>query len=129
MPPDLAQGALLAGLKVLVVEDEMLIAMDLEEMLERSGAQVLGPLATVAEALDLLGTERLDVALLDVNLKDGIVTRLAEALRSRSIPYVISTAYNGSDLVGLEALAHAPKIGKPAREQQLISALAKASNR
>ena len=115
--------------KVLVVEDEMLIAMDLEEMLERGGAQVLGPVPTVTEALKLLRIERIDVALLDVHLRDGIVTPLAEALRSQNIPYVISTAYNGADLARLEALADAPKVGKPAGEQHLILALAKASNR
>jgi CheY-like chemotaxis protein len=128
MRPDPTQGAPLSGLTVLVVEDEMLIAMDLEGMLERAGAQVLGPVATVKKALHLLQTQRIDVALLDVHLRDGMVMPLAEALQSRNIPYVISTAYNGADLAGLEALADAPKVGKPAREQGLISALAKAAS-
>jgi CheY-like chemotaxis protein len=128
MRPDLTQGAPLCGLKVLVVEDEMLIAIDIEDILRRGGAQVLGPVPTVRQGLHLLQTEPLDVALLDVHLRDGLVTRLAEALRSRSIPYVVSTAYNEADLAGIEVLADVPKVGKPAREQHLVVALAKAAN-
>jgi CheY-like chemotaxis protein len=63
------------GLMVLVVEDEFLIAMDLEAMLRGHGWRVLGPAATVAEALRLLdGGETPDVALLDVNLRGRTVS-------------------------------------------------------
>ena len=69
-----ASGAQPDGPAVLVVEDEFLIAMDLECLLERNGWRVLGPAATVKEALRLLDGETPDVALLDVNLRGEMVT-------------------------------------------------------
>ena len=75
------------GLVVLVVEDEFLIAMDLEAMLRDHGWRVLGPAATVAEALHLLEDgEMPDVALLDVNLRGETVVPVAEVLRERGEP-------------------------------------------
>src|SRR5215212_8822543 len=70
------------GRLVLVVEDEFLIAMDLELLLRRHGWRVLGPAATVAEALRLLADERPDVALLDLNLRGELATPVAEELRA-----------------------------------------------
>lgn len=129
MRPDPPQDAPLVGLIVLVVEDEFLVAMDLEAMLERLGAQVLGPAATVHAALQLLETVRPDVALLDVHVKDGLVTPVAEALRSQSIPYVLASAYSAADFVGIDALAEATNVGKITHERHLISALNQASKR
>ena len=129
MRPDPPQDAPLRGLIVLVVEDEFLIAMDLEAMLERLGAQVLGPAATVHAAFRLLETLRPDVALLDVHLKDGLVTPVAEALRSRSIPYALASAYSAADFVGIEALADATNVGKITHERDLIAALNQANQR
>ena len=129
MRPDPPQDAPLLGLTVLVVEDEFLIAMDLEAMLERLGAKVLGPAPTVHAALRLLETLRPDVALLDVHLKDGLVTPVAEALRSQSIPYALASAYSATDFVGIDALAEATNVGKITHERDLISALNQAIKR
>jgi two-component SAPR family response regulator len=129
MPPDPPEDFWLRGLTVLIVEDEFLIAMNLEAMLEQHGANILGPAATVTAALRLLETERPDIALLDVHLRDGLVTPVAEALRSMNIPYVLATAYSASDFMGDETLANAPNVGKLAGEQALISALNEASKR
>lgn len=118
-----ADASSLRGLMVMIVEDEFLIAMDLEATLLRHDAVVIGPVATVMEALRLLETERPDLALLDVHLKDGLVTPVAEALRRRNIPYVIASAYSDSDFAGRDALANVPSIGKPAREKDLVTAL------
>ena len=86
---------------VLVVEDEFLLALDLELVLERHGFRVLGPTATVAQALRLLEDgEPPDVALLDVNLKGEMVTPVAEALRARGVPFVLASAYDGHKLGG-----------------------------
>jgi DNA-binding NarL/FixJ family response regulator len=127
MRPDPPQDAPLRGLIIMIVEDEFLIAMNLEALLETYGARILGPAATVTEALHLLETESPDVALLDVHLRDGLVTPVAEALRTRSIPYVLASAYSASDFASHEALANVPNIGKLTREQDLISALTQAS--
>jgi CheY-like chemotaxis protein len=126
MRPDPPQDAPLCGLIVMVVEDELLIAMNLEALLEDFGARILGPAATVKEALRLLETERPDVALLDVHLRDGLVTPVAEALRARTIPYVLASAYSASDFAGNEVLATAPNIGKLARDEDLVTALDRA---
>ena len=116
-PPD--------GRLVLVVEDEFLIAMDLERLLRRHGWRVLGPAATVDQALRLLRDgETPDVALLDVNLRGELVTPVAAELRARGVPFVLASAY---DRLGqAAALAGALNVGKPTDERRLLLALARA---
>jgi CheY-like chemotaxis protein len=114
------------GPLVLVVEDEFLLAMDLALLLERHGWRVLGPAATVAQALHLLdGGSPPAVALLDVNLRGELVTPVAAALRARGVPFVLASAYDRLDLVA-PALAGAPNVGKPTDEARLLAALARA---
>jgi CheY-like chemotaxis protein len=114
------------GLVVLVVEDEFLIAMDLEAMLREHGWRVLGPAATVATALSLLEDgEMPDVALLDVNLRGETVVPVAEVLRERGVPIVLASAYNHAASMA-DVLAGAPNIGKPTREHHLLAALKRA---
>lgn len=81
----------LINTRVLVVEDNMLVAMDLIAGLEDVGAQVLGPFARVNDALAQLDGQSVDGAILDVNLLDGLVTPLAEYLIERKIPVVFCT--------------------------------------
>ncbi len=78
--------------RVLIVEDELLIAMDLAWTVQDAGGHVVGPVASVKEALGLAKNERLDGAILDVSLSDGEVTPVAEALAERRIPVVMHTA-------------------------------------
>jgi two-component system, response regulator PdtaR len=111
---------------VLLVEDEFLIALDLKLLLEREGWCVFGPAATVEEALGLLDDEMPAVALLDVTLRDGTVTRVAEALRAQNVPFVVASAYDRPELVGGEILSGAPNVGKPTEERRLLAALAQA---
>ena len=109
---------------VLLVEDQFLIAIDLSLLLERSGWHVLGPAATVDEALHLVDDERPAVALLDVSLKGGAtVTPVAEALRARNVPFVVASAHSRPELVGGEVLAGAPNVGKPTEERRLLAVL------
>ena len=116
-------------LVVLVVEDEFLLALDLELILERHGFRVLGPAATVAEALRLLEQGATpDVALLDVNLKGETVTPVAEALRARGVPFVLASAYDRAQL-SAAVLVAAPNVGKPTSERHLLAALAQAVGR
>jgi DNA-binding NtrC family response regulator len=83
---------MLSGSRVLVVEDEPIVAEDLRHILTEAEAVVIGPLSTVTEARKLLkdGTA-VDAALLDVNLRDGPVIPLLEALRAKGIPTVVYT--------------------------------------
>jgi DNA-binding response OmpR family regulator len=115
------------GPLVLVVEDEALIALDLELLLGRHGWRVLGPAATVAQALRLLegGGEVPAVALLDANLRGEPATPVAERLRALRVPFVVASAYDGARLAAL-GLGGAPAVGKPARERVLLAALARA---
>ena len=117
------------GRLVLVVEDEFLIAMYLEVLLERHGWRVLGPAASVAEALRLLDDGSApDVALLDVNLRGELVAPVAEALENRGVPFVLASAYDRPDRMA-EALAGAANVGKPFDEERLLAALAHAVER
>jgi CheY-like chemotaxis protein len=86
------------GPLVLVVEDEFLLALELELLLGRHGYRVLGPASTVAEALRLLEGATPDAALLDVNLRGEMVTPVAEALRALAVPFVLASAYDQPDL-------------------------------
>jgi CheY-like chemotaxis protein len=85
----------LSGWRVLLVEDEFLIAEDLASVLSAAGATVVGPAYTVAGALSLIESgDALDGAVLDVNLKGEAVFPVADALLSRSIPFVFTTGYD-----------------------------------
>ena len=109
---------------ILIVEDELFIAMELEIMLEGHGWRVMGPVATVQGALRLLAEELPSVALLDVNLGHELVTPLAEWLKAQEVPFAIASAYEKPGQFGA-ILAGAPKVGKPTRERDLLAVLAK----
>jgi CheY-like chemotaxis protein len=89
----------LAGRRLLVVEDEMFVAMMIEDLLMDLGCEVVGPAASVAEALALAGGALLDGALLDVNLGAETVFPVAEALQRAQVPYVFVTGYGQSGLI------------------------------
>ena len=109
----------LAGGRVLIVEDELLLAMDYEEMLRREGFAVLGPVGRQASALALLETERPDVTILDVNLAGERSTDVAEALAARAVPFVIVSGYAERTLHE-PVLRNAPRLDKPVKAQELL---------
>ena len=85
----------LIGRRILVVEDDYLIAGELVESLEELGASVAGPAPSATEALALMEREaRLDAAVLDVNLGSQDVFPVADALQQRGIPFVFATGYD-----------------------------------
>jgi CheY-like chemotaxis protein len=89
----------LEGRRLLVVEDEYFLAEDLARRIERAGARVVGPVGTVDDALDLIeGTQRLDGALLDINLRGEMAYPVADALHERGIPFVFTTGYDGTTI-------------------------------
>ncbi len=83
----------LAGVKVLVVEDELLVAMLIEETLVDHGCQVVGPFTTVGTALAAARDVQADLALLDVNLRGERVYPVAEVLEGRQIPFLLLSGY------------------------------------
>ncbi|CAN5409277.1 response regulator [soil metagenome] len=89
----------LAGRKILVVEDESLVAMLLETILEDMGCETIGPISTIDEALTLLaGNPEIDGALLDVNVAGREIFPVAAELRARGVPFVFSTGYGEGGL-------------------------------
>jgi CheY-like chemotaxis protein len=113
----------LAGKRILIVEDEFLIAAAAAEMLAEAGAITVGPAGAVAEALSLAKNEQIDAALLDVNLQGERSDAVAEALRAAGVPFVIATGY-GSGSRG--RASDVPVIDKPYSQQQLTEALIRA---
>ena len=87
-----------AGRRVLVVEDEALVAMLLETILEDMGCVAVGPAATVDEGLRMAADEAVDAALLDVNVAGRQVFPVAQALKDRGVPFVFSTGYGEGGL-------------------------------
>jgi DNA-binding NarL/FixJ family response regulator len=81
----------LDGRRVLVLEDEPFIALDVADAVAHAGGMVIGPATTVAEALALIGRADLDAAILDFNLPDGDARHVIRALRGRAIPFVLHT--------------------------------------
>ena len=108
---------------VMVVEDEFLIAMDLQAILEEHGYRVIGPAAAVGQALRLLDLDRPDAALLDVHLRGDIVTPVADALRRAEVPFLLSSAYGAAELAHRGFDTAARTLGKPVEPQRLLAAL------
>src|SRR3954469_2931819 len=100
------------GRRVLVVEDEYIVALDLEDTLRALGCEVLGPVASVARALALLALERPDAVTLDLDLLDGLAVPVAELLASMGVPFVVVSAY-GAGSVDHPVLKQAPRLSKP----------------
>ncbi|GGD20953.1 response regulator [Aureimonas glaciei] len=88
------EGDTLGGLRVFLVEDESLVAMQLEDMVEDLGGECVGLAMKLSRALDMLeGIAAIDVAILDVNLGGDKVYPVAERLRQRAVPIVFATGY------------------------------------
>ncbi|MBE7218495.1 MAG: response regulator [Caulobacteraceae bacterium] len=101
----------LDGVRVLVVEDEALVAMLLEDMLGDLGAIVTATTGTVEEAVAKVRTGGLDVAILDVNLGAQSSAPVAEALKAANTPFVFATGYGESGVP--EAFRGRPALQKP----------------
>jgi DNA-binding response OmpR family regulator len=111
----------LDGLKVLVVEDEFLVATLIEDMLESAGCVVSGPIPRVAEALEAIDRGTYDAAILDVNLGGDRVDPVADALSRRKVPFAFVTGYGTSALPG--AYANRPRLCKPFKIADLLGTL------
>ncbi len=108
---------------ILVVEDELVVALDLAATLRDGGFQVLGPVTTVPAALQLLAQQRPDAAVLDVNLRNDLVTPVAHAQRAMHVPFVVVSAYSRAALQSDEVLSGAPKLDKPVLPSELVNAV------
>lgn len=111
----------ISGWRLLVVEDEYLIAMLLEDMLVELDCVVSGVAANPAQALALLETTEIDAAVLDVNLDGTDSFGIAAALREREKPFIFATGYGASRVV--PEFAGTPVVQKPYRMEELARAL------
>jgi PAS domain S-box-containing protein len=116
-----AGPANLKGARVLIVEDAVLLAMELESGLAEAGAEVIGPAYELEEALALLD-QPIDAAVLDANLNGHSVSPVAEALSQRKVPFVFATGYG--DAGGAPGGFDAPVIRKPYDVTQVAAAVA-----
>ena len=120
-----AGAAALRGCRILVVEDEYIIAEAIVEVLSAAGAEALGPAPAVRNAMHLIATEdRIDGALLDVNLSNEAVWPVVDALISREVPMVLTTGYDAGLFPPM--YSHLPRCEKPATGQHLARTLARA---
>lgn len=113
----------LKGLRVLVVEDQSLVAMEIEHILTDRGCKVVGPASTVEAALRWVKTRQIDGALLDVNLQGKDVLRVAEELEKRGTPFILVTGYP-SRATDVPIMRAARRIKKPFVPNDLVAAMA-----
>lgn len=112
----------LAGRHILLVEDDFFIADDFAATFEGAGATVVGPAATLPQALDLIArTERIDGAVLDINLQGEMAYALADALRARGVPVIFASGYDRGTIP--ERYADVPLCEKPVDPTQCAKAM------
>ncbi len=109
-------------LRILVVEDDFLLALRLETLLGDAGYDVVGPAARLDQALTLIENEPVDAAILDVNLNGTLVFPLADALARQGAPFLFLTAYS-DDHVYPKHLRGRPRLGKPQGDNGILLAL------
>ena len=109
--------------RILVVEDDLLVATLLAEILESVGWQVVGPVAHLATALDAAASEDFDAAVLDVNLRGQAVYPVAEVLDARRVPFAFVTSCSREALPPL--FCRRPHLGKPFAARELIGEVAR----
>lgn len=107
----------LAGLRILVVEDEMMVAMLIEDFLEEFGCTIVGPVGSISEAIRLAATEGIDGAMLDMNIDGQPIYPVAEELAHREIPFIFVSGYDAEHFQG--EYKTRPKLSKPFRRLDL----------
>jgi len=110
----------LAAKRILIVEDEPILAMALEDMLADLGCEVVGPASRLEPALRLAREAALDAAILDINLHGETSHPVADLLRARSIPILFATGYGSACGIGYEDV---PVLPKPYRQDRLFALL------
>jgi DNA-binding response OmpR family regulator len=111
----------LAVIRVLVVEDEALLALDIADQLRDAGLEVVGPATSVGEALKLVGGTGCDIAILDVNLGSETAGPIARELRARGTPFVVLSGYSSAQHP--PEFHGAPLLSKPTRPADLVTLL------
>ena len=109
------------SIRVLVVDDEALIALDVAQQLTDAGYEIIGPATTVAGALELLKKHGCDAAVLDARLGDETSEVIAQQLQLIGKPFVVLSGYSSEHLTS--TFGNAPLLSKPPRGKSLLAAL------
>src|SRR5579871_2999865 len=118
-----SRNARLNGSRILVVEDEFIIAMEIQGSLEEAGATVVGPAYTVESALAMLDHETISAAIVDLRLGRDSATPVAAALAERHIPFVFYTGQPPGDPIRC-AWPETGVLAKPASGEEIVQAIA-----
>ena len=121
----IANGRPLEGAKVLVAEDEAILALDMMQILMQAGARVVGPAVSLERALQLAADPGLNCGVLDVRLEDELVFPAAEVLRQRGVGVIFYTAQNNIESISRD-WPKAMVVSKPASAQTLTRVVAQA---
>ena len=119
-----AAEARIRARRVLLVEDEMMVAMLVEDMLSDFDCEIVGPLARIEDAVAAAKEGGVDIAILDVNLNGKETYPVADELAAQGIPFVFATGYGAGGL--REAYQNRPTLQKPFQQNDLVRALASA---
>lgn len=109
--------------RVLLVEDEYFIAVEVMKALESAGIATVGPTGSVTEALRMIESGPIDAAILDISLHSQPVYPLADELEARNVPYVFATGYGEQAIP--KRFRHVPRFEKPLDLEQLVKAVAR----
>ena len=113
---------LLVGARVLVLEDEFFIADDMARALRERGAEPVGPVSTIEQAEALVASERVDAAILDLNLRGQMASDFVRRLVRSELPCLIVSGYDENALP--QAVRDVPRMEKPVSPASVVSTLA-----
>jgi two-component SAPR family response regulator len=111
----------LAGKRILIVEDEIIVALDLANKITAEGAKAVGAVSTVNAALDVIANTELDGVILDIKLREEMAFPVADVLAVRHIPFVFMTALDAGDIPSRHA--NIRRVQKPAGTEVICRAL------
>lgn len=112
----------LVGRRVLMVEDDILIALATIDVLESVGCVIVGPALRVKAALELVRSEPLDAAVLDMDIAGEMVWPVAEELQRRGVPFLFLSAYSRRDVAPVQ-FAAVVRLDKPVRKERLLNSI------
>lgn len=111
----------LSNSRILIVEDEYYLADDLARVLERLGAEVIGPVGSLDEAEVLVSEGKFDCAILDINLRGEMAFPIADRLESKGIPFIVASGYNSAAIP--DRFLAVPRVEKPFNPREVIAAI------
>ena len=118
------QGGRLQGARIFIVEDEILIALELQSVFEQAGAELVGPVHTLANAMKHATRDAISAAVLDIRLGSDSVRPVARVLAERGIPFVFYSGQQVAETIRVE-WPDAPILQKPLGERELVDAVSR----